>query len=76
MVKLSSIKGTVFRADKVPVHDKLPNYEGDYSATPQVWPQTFETKDKSMVDDFEVEKIPYQEVSNPSGGLTATIGGY
>ena len=71
-----SISGSVHNNGKIPIHDKLPDYEGDYNITPKIDAQTLETKDKSMTADLEVEKIPYQEVSNPSGGLTATIGGY
>ena len=51
-------------------------YEGDYSVVPSITPQTLNTKYKSMEDDVEVESIPYQEVTNVSGGKTATIGGY
>jgi hypothetical protein len=43
---------------------------------PSITPQTLNTKYKSMEDDVEVESIPYQEVTNISGGKTATIGGY
>lgn len=49
-------------------------YTGDYTVIPQVHQQTLNTKNKSMSDDVTVEEIPYAEVSNTSGGTTATIG--
>lgn len=48
-------------------------YNGPYSVTPSVDAQTLNTKEKTMVDDVTIQKIPYYEVSNNSGGLTATI---
>ena len=56
------------------IHDRLPDYEGDYSVTPKISAITLETANKSMTADLEVEAIPYAEVSNIGGGLTATIG--
>lgn len=53
--------------------DALPWYEGAYVVTPKVGEQTLETRNKSMRNDVTVEAIPYSEVSNPSGGLTANI---
>lgn len=52
---------------------RLPNYTGDYTVIPKVYEQTLETKNKSMTDDVTVTAVPYAEVSNPSGGLTANI---
>lgn len=49
-------------------------YLGDYSITPKVSDQKVPVKNKMMVKDLTVEKIPYFEVSNTSGGVTATIG--
>lgn len=34
-----------------------------------------ETAQKYMRNDVVVKKVPYQEVSNLSGGITITIGG-
>ena len=50
--------------------------EEDYFITPSVSEQVLSTKHKRMKDDLTVEAIPYQEVTNLSGGKTATIGGY
>ena len=56
------------------VHATLPNYQGEYEATPSLNDQTFLTNETSMRNDFVVHKIPYYEVENQSGGLTAVIG--
>lgn len=50
-------------------------YEGEYSVTPSVERQTLDTSNKLLQADVTVEKIPYAEVTNNSGGTTATIGG-
>jgi hypothetical protein len=50
-------------------------YEGSYRVTPAVTPQTLDTSSKLMQADVVVEEIPYAEVTNNSGGKTATIGG-
>ena len=52
---------------------RLPYYTGDYTVIPKVYEQTLETKNKSMTDDVTVEAVPYSEVSNLSGGYTASI---
>lgn len=36
--------------------------------------QVLPTKNKLLTDNITVEKIRYQEVSNPSGGVTTYIG--
>lgn len=69
-----SISGKVYVAEKVPVHDKYPEYEGSYSVAPRVVEQTLPTKQKSMEEDMTVEAINYLEVTNPEGGKTVTIG--
>lgn len=54
---------------------KLPTYEGEYVVTPKAFvEQKLETKNKSLVDDVTVLEIPYSEVTNPEGGITANIG--
>ena len=50
-------------------------YQGPYAVTPAVSSQTLNTSNKLMQSDVLVEKIPYSEVTNNSGGVTATIGG-
>lgn len=49
-------------------------YEGAYKVTPSVSNQTLETANKLMQSNVIVEEIPYAEVSNNSGGKTASIG--
>lgn len=49
-------------------------YEGAYIVTPSVSNQTLETANKLMQSDVTIEEIPYAEVSNNSGGKTASIG--
>ena len=49
-------------------------YEGSYKVTPSVSSQTLDTSNKLMQSDVTVEKIPYAEVTNNSGGKTASIG--
>ena len=61
--------GQVYRI----VSDEVPVYDGSYSVTPAVTEQTMETANKMMTDNVKVEKIPYSEVSNNSGGFTVTI---
>ena len=50
------------------------HYHGSYEVTPMVIEQSLETNNKIMDDDVTIFAIPYSEVSNPSGGKTATIG--
>lgn len=50
-------------------------YIGPYVVTPKANEQTLYTSEKVMNDDVLVEGIPYYEVSNTSGGMTAIIGG-
>ena len=54
---------------------EVEKYDGDYEVTPKISEQTLATKDKFMSDDVTVKAIPYAEVTNKSGGKTATIGG-
>lgn len=55
---------------------ELPAYGGAWSVTPLASTQTtLETAQTYLDRDIVVEAIPYAEVSNISGGMTATIGG-
>lgn len=54
--------------------DRFPFYTGDYTVTPTKRQIVLPTKHKSMSDDVTVFQIPYAEVQNQGGGLTATIG--
>lgn len=51
-----------------------PTYEGLYAVKPLKIPQILSTRNKLLTDDITILSIPYQEVSNQSGGTTITIG--
>ena len=56
--------------------EKYPGtYEGEYEITPRAYDQTLDTKDKTLLQDMTVFKIPFSETINLSGGYTANIGG-
>ncbi len=74
IVKQKEITGKLQIPDKLPVHDKYPEYEGSYTVVPLVREQILPTKERSMEDDMTVEAINYLEVDNPEGGKTVTIG--
>ena len=59
---------------EVTIAEDITPYVGDYAVTPKVTEQTLETENKRMAANLKVEKIPYVEVSNPSGGTTVYIG--
>lgn len=46
---------------------RLPNYDGSYVITPEVFAQTLPTERKSTIHDIEVLAIPTDEVSNLYG---------
>lgn len=49
-------------------------YEGSYEVRPAIKSQTLQTKDKTMLEDLQIEAIPYAEVTNQANGVTVTIG--
>ena len=50
-------------------------YTGDYEVTPDAdETQVLYTAKKYLHSNITVEKIPYAEVTNPSDGITVTIG--
>lgn len=50
-------------------------YEGEYEATPKTYDeQILPTKNKKMMEDFKIKKIPQFEVQNSSEGNTLIIG--
>lgn len=51
-----------------------PDYTGEYMVIPTVEGLSLDTSLKIMRDDVVVKPIPYLEVTNISGGKTATIG--
>lgn len=55
---------------------KLPSYDGEYEVNPSAHEDITLLTSQTFVDsNIKVNKIPYAEVSNNSGGMTATIGG-
>ena len=56
------------------VHFDVDPYTGSYEVTPMLTAQTMETKGLRMTDDVTVNPIPITGVTNPTGGLTVTIG--
>lgn len=53
--------------------EEIPKYTGDYEVTPKVSKQTLHTAQKMMLDDVTINKIPYYETTNNSGGHTVYI---
>ena len=66
---IPTIKGTIRAYDKADV------YHGVYEVTPSSNDQELETRGKLLADNVLVNAIPYEEVTNPSGGTTVIIGG-
>lgn len=52
-----------------------PEYEGKYEIAPSTGTQVLPTRNRIMTEDIMIKEIPYQEVTNKSGGQTVTIGG-
>ena len=60
------ITGTIYKGASADI------YTGPYEVT---WSEKiFSTEGKKLTDDISVHAIPYSEVTNPAGGITATIG--
>lgn len=71
IVAKGSLIGNVTIGNTV-THD-IPAYEGEYNIVPSRQDQVLPTENKRMTSDLTVEKVPYFEVSNASGGTTAII---
>lgn len=55
---------------------ELPAYDGEYVITPSTEEaQTLLTAQTFVDSNIKIEKVPYAEVTNNSGGKTVTIGG-
>ena len=55
--------------------DDLPVYDGEYVVVPDTDnEQVLKTAQKLLDADIKVNKVPYAEVSNTTGGTTVTIG--
>ena len=60
---------------EIPEVDEGNPYMGDYEVIPSINFQLLPTAECHLEEDILVRPIPYAEVSNLSGGYTATIGG-
>ena len=70
-----NLSGSTGKVDLTKDSAKIPIYSGDYEVTPKVEEeQTLETTGYAMASDVLVKEIPFHEVKNTAGGLTATIG--
>jgi hypothetical protein len=67
------LRGNVNIATKTYIHDRYPDYTGEYSVKPKVDEQILPTEHTSMQSDMTIEPIPYHEVSNEYG-ITVSIG--
>ena len=54
----------------------IPAYDGEYDFFPDQNEHIIQTKGRLMQNNMIFREIPYEEVSNNSGGTTVTIGGY
>ena len=54
----------------------VPAYDGEYDFIPDQNEHLIQTKGRLMQKNMIFREIPYEEVSNNSGGTTVTIGGY
>lgn len=48
-------------------------YTGSYEATPTAYEQSIPTSGKTMTRNVTIHKVPYQETTNESGGVTVSI---
>lgn len=72
--KVLMISGGKIVAAELP-ETQAETYTGDYEVTPEADEDTvLQTAKKYLHSDITVKKIPFTEVTNPSGGATATIG--
>ena len=53
---------------------EVETYDGNYDVIPKTEGQTLETNQKYMKSDVTIQKIPFYNVSNESGGSTVYIG--
>ena len=68
---LAQLEGNI---EKSPI--TIPVYDGEYDFTPDQNEHLIQTKGRLMINNMIFREIPYEEVSNNSGGTTVTIGGY
>ena len=74
-----SMQRTVFQTDfesasKIVIVDTTEHYKGNYEVTPKTIQQLMQTRNLIMDNDVIINKIPYFETGNNSGGNTVYIG--
>ena len=73
-----SIRGVIqgnLHVNLDPVANNLPLYNGVYEVTPTATTQELATSKTVLRDNIRISGIPFSEIINSSGGLTAVIGG-
>lgn len=74
-LSLELVEDGEFGAITVTSEGALPTYTGETIVVPKAFASTtLETAHKSVYEDITVLEIPYEEVTNPSGGYTVSIG--
>ena len=66
-------EATASLSTKIIASGDFPVYSGPYEVTPTMERQVLETKQRTLLDDVTVKKIPIYETSNLSGGTTVYI---
>ena len=75
LLNVRSSSRVTLKAVKVNGVTMIPdNYTGEYVIESSTEEQTLSTSNKFLTEDVVVKSIPYDEVSNPSGGTTFYIG--
>lgn len=53
---------------------QAPVYEGEYNVIPKAYEeQVLQTKEKTLLENVTVQKVPFYEISNAGGGTTVYI---
>lgn len=75
MKATSNMEAVKFTVGYKVIAGNYEEYDGAYEATPTTEEQTLATKGYAMRKDVRFHAVPYSEVQNLGGGLTANIGG-
>lgn len=67
------VEATAELSTPVIARGDFPTYHGPYEVTPTMEKQILGTKQKALLDNITVNKIPIYETSNLSGGTTVYI---
>ena len=72
--KLKNERACDVKFENVTGITEVETYDGSYEVIPKTEGQTLETNQKYMKSDVTIQKIPFYDVSNESGGSTVYIG--